>query len=117
MSEHDETVAVVEYCDLKGYPVFHIPNEAKRSPATAARLKAEGMRPGVPDLCIPVARGRYHSLYIEMKADGGKPTEEQAAWISRLRAEGMCAYVCYGASNAIALVDEYMALEPTDGAL
>ena len=117
MSEHDETVAVVEYCDLKGYPVFHIPNEAKRSPATAARLKAEGMRPGVPDLCIPVARGRYHSLYIEMKADGGKPTEEQAAWISSLRAEGMCAYVCYGAANAIALVDEYMALEPTVGAL
>jgi len=110
MSEHDEQVAVIEYCDLKGYPVFHIPNEAKRSPATAARLRAEGMRPGVPDLCIPVARGDYHSLYIEMKADGGKPSEEQSRWIWRLRDEGMCAYVCYGADNAIALIDRYMAL-------
>lgn len=110
MSEHDETAAVVEYCDLKGIPIYHIPNEARRSPVTAARLKAEGLRPGVPDLCIPVARGRYHSLYIEMKAPGGKPTEEQVGWIQRLRSEGMCAYVCYGAENAIALVGRYMAL-------
>lgn len=117
MSEHDEQVAVVEYCDLKGIPCYSIPNAGKRSPQAAAYMRDEGLRPGVPDLCIPVARGRYHSLYIEMKADGGKPTEEQARWIHRLRAEGMCAYVCYGAANAIALVDEYMALEPTDGAL
>lgn len=110
MSEHDEQVAVVEYCDLKGIPVYHIPNEARRSPRTAARLKAEGMRPGVPDLCIPVARGDYHSLYIEMKATGGKPTEEQVRWIWRLREEGMCAYVCVGAESAIALIDLYMAL-------
>ena len=80
-------------------------------------MRAEGLRPGVPDLCIPVARGRYHSLYIEMKADGGKPTEEQARWILRLRAEGMCAYVCYGAENAIALIDRYMALGDRDAAV
>lgn len=110
MSEHDETASVVEYCDLKGYPVFHIPNEAKRSPAVAARLKAEGLRPGVPDLCIPVARGKYHSLYIEMKAPGGKPSAEQVEWIHRLRAQGMCAYCCIGASNAIALIELYMSL-------
>lgn len=110
MSEHDEQVAVVEYCDLMGHPVYHIPNESKRSPAAAARLKAEGMRPGIPDLCIPVAKGEYHSLYIEMKSPGGKPTAEQVAWIHRLRAEGMCAYVCAGAANAIALIERYMNL-------
>lgn len=110
MSEHDEQVSVVEYCDLKGYPCVHVANEGRRSPATAARLKAEGMRPGFPDLLIPVARGGYHSLYIEMKAEGGKPTEEQARWIWRLREEGMCAYVCVGAGSAIELIDRYMAL-------
>lgn len=112
MSEHDEQVAVVEYCDLKSIPVFHVPNGGYRRKSEAARMKAEGVRPGVPDLCIPVARGDYHSLYIEMKAPGGKPTEEQVRWIWRLREEGMCAYVCEGAQNAIALVDRYMALEP-----
>jgi hypothetical protein len=117
MSEHDEQVAVVEYCDLKSIPVYAIPNGGLRRKSEAARLKAEGVSKGVPDLCVPRARGRYHSLYIEMKADGGKPTEEQARWILRLRAEGMCAYVCYGAENAIALIDRYMALGDRDAAV
>ena len=110
MSEFDEQCAVVEYCDARGIPVVHVPNEGKRSVAAGARLKRAGMRPGFPDLLIPRARGRYHSLYIEMKAEGGKPTVEQVAWIRRLRKEGMCAYVCIGAVQAIKLIEQYMAL-------
>ena len=110
MSEHDEQVAVIEYCDLKGYPRFAIPNGGLRRKSEAARLKAEGVTAGVPDLCIPVARGDYHSLYIEMKHGKGKPTDEQVRWIWRLRVEGMAAFVCYGAVNAIACIDWYMAL-------
>lgn len=112
VSEHDEQCAVVEYCDLQSIPCFHVPNGGLRSKSEAARLKAEGVRAGVPDLCIPVARGIYHSLYIEMKHGKGKPTEEQVRWIQLLRAEGMCAYVCVGAGNAIELIQRYMALEP-----
>ena len=114
MSEHDEQVAVVEYCALRGLPVYAIPNDGKRSPRAAAWMKAQGLSPGVPDLCIPVARGRYHSLYIEMKAAGGKPTESQLEWIARLRSEGMCAYVCVGAESAIKLIGMYDALGPCD---
>ena len=110
MSEHDEQVAVIEYCDLKSIPVFHIPNGGYRRKSEAARMRAEGVRAGVPDLCIPVSRGNYHSLYIEMKAEGGKPTKAQARWIWRLREEGMAAFVCVGADNAIACIDWYMAL-------
>ena len=110
MSEHDEQVAVVEYCGLRGLPVYAIPNDGKRSPRAAAWMKAQGLSPGVPDLCIPVSRGDYHSLYIEMKAPGGKPTEEQVRWIWRLREEGMAAFVCVGAANAIACIDWYMSL-------
>lgn len=110
MSEAQEQEAVVEYCDLKGIPVFHIPNGGSRDKREAANLKKQGVKPGVPDLCVPVARGPYHSLYIEMKAENGKPTEKQAEWIHLLRGQGMCAFVCYGAGNAIALVERYMSL-------
>lgn len=73
MSESDEQSAVVDYCDLKGIPCYHIPNGGLRSKREAARMKGQGVRPGVPDLCIPVARRGYHSLYIEMKAaEGGR---------------------------------------------
>ena len=108
MSEHEEQVAVVEYCDLLSIPIFHIPNEAKRSPAVAARLKAEGLRPGIPDLCVPVAKGIFHSLYIEMKDEKGRLTDAQIEWLVRLRKEGMCAYCCKGAANAIELISRYM---------
>lgn len=109
MSESQEQVAVVEYCDLRGIPVFSIPNESKRSVYYAQKLKRQGMRAGIPDLCIPVARGGFHSLYIEMKAKGGKVTPKQLEWIHLLREQGMAAYVCYGADNAIELIRRYMA--------
>lgn len=109
-SEHDEQVAVVEWCGARGVPCYAIPNGGYRTKAEAAKLRAEGVSAGVPDLCVPVARGPYHSLYIEMKAERGRVSDAQVEWIGRLRGEGMCAYVCHGASNAIALLERYLAL-------
>lgn len=110
MSESDEQIAVVEYCRIRHIPVYHVPNEGKRSYQYAAKLKALGLSAGVPDLCIPVAKGGYHSLYIEMKAKGGRITDSQREWITLLQSQGMCAAVCYGADNAIALISQYMSI-------
>ena len=107
MSEAEEQAAVVEYCDLRHIPVYAIPNGGKRNPGEAAHLKRQGVRPGVPDLCIPAARGPYNGLYIEMKVGRNKPTEAQYEWIQRLRENGYAAYVCYGAGNAIACIEKY----------
>ena len=109
MSEALEQRAVVEYCDLKKIPVFHIPNGGYRNKAEAAHLKAQGVRPGVPDLCVPVARYGYHGLYIEMKAKkNGRVSAYQQRWLALLRENGDCAYVCNGADAAIRLLDQYM---------
>lgn len=59
--------------------LHHIPNGGQRDKAVAAKLKTEGVKAGVPDLCLPVPRGKYHGLYIEMKATGGRPSREQTA--------------------------------------
>jgi hypothetical protein len=100
--------------------LFAIPNGGKL-PFTRTRtgkivskqrilLVAEGMRSGVPDLCLPVARGRYHGLFIEMKrADHSrKATKEQKWWIERLEAEGYRCVVCYGAEEAFDKIMEYI---------
>lgn len=108
MSEADEQRAVVEWCAWRRIPVFHIPNGGSRHPAEAARLKAQGVKAGVPDLCIPVARGGNHSLYIEMKAPKGRVSEKQREWLALLREQGMRAIVCYGADNAIKAIEAYM---------
>jgi hypothetical protein len=44
-----------------------IPNGGNRDPRTAAMLKAEGVKPGIADVFLPIARGMWHGLYIELK--------------------------------------------------
>ena len=46
--------------------LYAIPNARKRSFAMAKFLQAEGMRPGVPDMCLPVAMNGFHGLHVEM---------------------------------------------------
>ena len=67
VTEDEATIAVVEYCSLRGVTVAHVPNEGKRSPQQGAKLKRMGMQKGFPDLVVPLPRGNYHGLYIEMK--------------------------------------------------
>lgn len=88
--------------------LYHIPNEGKRSKAAAGRLKAEGLKKGVPDLCLPVPRGGYHGLYIELKALDGRPTREQVGWIGNLKEQGYYAAICAGSDRAIRVIEEYL---------
>lgn len=88
--------------------LFHIPNEGARSVVTGAHLKQQGMKKGVPDLFLPVAKGRYHGLFIEMKSKTGKPTADQKWWIDHLRLQGYCAVICYGCSQAIDVLEQYL---------
>lgn len=117
ISESVEQQTIMQWADFSSgrYPelelLYHIPNEGKRSKATAGRLKAEGLKKGVPDLCLPVARGGYHGLYIELKAIGGRPTHEQVGWIGNLRQQGYHAEICAGADRAIRVIEEYLKLE------
>jgi hypothetical protein len=106
-SEDAEQEAVVEYCDLLHIPIVHIPNEGKRSLSYAARMKRMGLRSGFPDLLVPLARGGYHGLFIEMKYGKNKTTKEQKEWLERLTAEGYACAVCYGAAEAIKTIESY----------
>ena len=49
------------------YLLYHIPNEGKRSIYYGAKLKREGLKSGVPDICLPIPKGQYCGLYIELK--------------------------------------------------
>lgn len=55
--------------------LYHVPNGGKRNQKEAFNLKRQGVRAGVPDLCLPVSRGKYHALYIELKVGNNKATE------------------------------------------
>lgn len=90
--------------------LYHIPNGGKRTKSEAARFKRQGVKAGVPDLCLPVARHGYHSLYIELKAGGNKPTARQARWIKALMEEHHMAVTCTGWESAARRIMWYMGM-------
>jgi hypothetical protein len=93
--------------------MFAVPNGGYRPMATAAMLRAEGVRAGVPDVFLPIMRragdGRiWGGLFIEMKRRPNKPTPEQAQWIAALRVAGYMAVVCWSAQEAIDVITNYL---------
>lgn len=95
-----------EFPELK--LLFHIPNERKCDPREGRRLKLMGVKAGVPDLFLPVPRGKYHGLFIELKAENGKPTESQLWWRNELNGQDYFSAVCYGWSQASELILSYL---------
>ena len=120
MSESAEQSALFAWASQVSfsYPalrlLYAIPNGGARNKITAAILKREGVRAGVPDICLPVPSGAYHALYIELKrtAQPGKPrgtlSEAQKWWIGELQAVGNFAMVCYGWDEARRTIEAYL---------
>lgn len=105
-TEHEEQREVVKWFRRKYGPVriFAIPNGGWRSRATAARLKAEGVARGVPDLFVP-----YYRLWIEMKrVKDGRLSPDQNDWIRYLTESGYTCITCYGAEDAKAQIDAFI---------
>ena len=91
---------------------YAVPNGGWRDKVVAVKLKAQGVSPGVPDLVLPVPRGDWHGLYVELKrAKGGQVSAYQKAWIEDLRGQGYRAEVCAGADAAMAVIIDYLGLD------
>lgn len=88
--------------------LHHIPNGGSRNAMEAANLKRQGVKAGVPDLFLPVARNGWHGLYIEMKAGSNKTTAMQDRWIDALRKQGYLVAVCYDWGTAVKVLTHYL---------
>jgi VRR-NUC domain. len=92
--------------------LFAVPNGGWRAKRTAAAMKAEGAQAGVPDYLLPVGRGGYAGLAIELKTATGRVRPEQRAWLAHLESQGWQTAVARGWEQAWDVVRDYMALEP-----
>ena len=114
MSEHTEQVSLFQKAERwEGeYPelaLLHaIPMGGKRPISVAKRMKAAGAKKGLLDMCLPVPRGQYHGLYLELKVKGGRLSKEQKWWIEKLREQGYAVHVCYGCIEAWGVIMEYL---------
>jgi hypothetical protein len=120
-SEDAEQTAVIAWAEANAarWPVlewlFHVPNGGARNAVTGARMKAAGVKRGVPDLCLPAPRprpdgGTFHGLFIEMKRASrtNHTTPAQRRWLDYLQGAGYQVAVCYGADEAIAALEDYL---------
>ena len=125
--ESQEQAQVIVWADLftSRYPelrwLYAIPNAGgfsggfKANMLRVKRLKASGVKSGVPDLCLPVPRGGYYGLYIEMKSErvqkaSQKPKPEQMEWLAGLTGLGYRTACCVGPEAAKAEIQSYLAL-------
>lgn len=115
-SEHAEQRDLITWAQMHyaGYPIlrclYAIPNGGARHKAVAGKLRAEGVRPGVPDLHLPVPNANKCGLWIEMKAGRNKPTPHQLDWHERLRKIGHQVNVCYSWHEAAGVICDYLGL-------
>ena len=110
-TEHEIQVNCVNYFRLR-YPkglIYAIPNGGQRNVIVAAKLKAEGVLSGVPDLHIPLAKNGFHGLYIELKnGKAGRVSDNQRTTMEKLQSEGYRCEVCRSFDEFKNVVDDYM---------
>lgn len=113
-SESIEQINLFRWATLQEciYPelelMYHIPNGGKRNKSTAKRLKMEGVKAGVPDICLPVSRGKFHGLYIELKAGNNTTSYKQDEWLEKLSKQGYYTAVSYGWEEASKVITDYL---------
>ncbi len=92
----------------KKYPqlrwMFAVPNGMHSDPRHVRRHKAAGLRPGVPDVWLPVPTEHYAGLVIELKSARGVVSKEQVEWLTGLSNNGYLCAVCRDLEEAIELI-------------
>lgn len=84
-------------------------NGVKLTEGQSMKCKRTGMRKGWPDVNLPVARGKYHGLYIELKRrKGGVVSDIQREILGLLQDQGHLVHVCKGYREAVHIILEYL---------
>lgn len=116
-TEHSEQAALFFWAVLNKarWPtlrwLYAIPNGGGRSPVEGARLKAEGVKKGVSDVCLPAPSRGYHGIYIEMKRKDGTIKDvklEQGEFLEFVQSQGYYGCVCFGWEQASKTLEWYL---------
>lgn len=93
-----------------GYRWFHPANGGSRNPIEGAKFKRLGVKRGVPDVVLPMAKKSYHGLVIEFKRIDGKMSDlsvEQEEWLEWFKGQKWSVNVAFGFDHAKQIVIDY----------
>lgn len=85
-----------------------IPNGDWRGFGTGLKLKAQGVLPGIPDLFLPVPRGDFHGLYLELKKARGSVKPDQWAIMAALHSQGFQVRLTNHLGTALQIISDYL---------
>ncbi len=119
--EGNEQTILFTWIDLQ-YPresklIYHVPNGGHRHKATAGKLKGQGVRAGMPDINVDIARGGYFGMRIEFKAtppNDADVSPKQRGALQLLNDHGYLAIVCRGVHDAQEQIRAYLRLAATE---
>lgn len=92
--------------------LHHSPNGGKRDALAGAQMKALGVKPGFPDLILPVGSGLAPGLVIEMKSDTGSTSTTQKEWLAHFEAQRWTVAVARSAQEARTILCSYLCINP-----
>lgn len=107
--EEPTQVAVAQLLDAAKVLWCHVPNGGARNVITGAKLKRQGVKPGVPDVLIfdpPPKRVTFCGAAMEIKDGKGRATPEQKEWLANLAACGWVTRIVYGIDDALIFLKE-----------
>lgn len=99
---------------------FDLAADLKLTIGQARKHKELHPKRGYPDLFIAEPRGKYHGMYVELKADGNSPykrngelkssehLQEQSDFIHSLNQRDYFAVFATGFDEAKKIIDEYL---------
>lgn len=92
-------------------PIFHIPNGGSRNKIEAYNLKRCGVKSGVPDIFLAIPSNGFHGLFIEMKTESNKETDNQRTMSQLLMTRGYRCVVAYNSQEAVDIIEDYLRVE------
>ena len=116
LTEYEHQLKVFAWCDIKSiqYPELKLINASlsgvRLSIGQAKKAKRAGMVKGFPDIFLPVPKGLYHGLFIELKRlkPRGYPSPDQDWWLKKLAKQGYACSCCRGHDAAIGVIIDYL---------
>ena len=100
--------SLIKWARLQRIPLISIPNHGKRSAWSGKREVAMGLTRGVSDLFLARASQNFHGMWIELKAKGRLPTNEQYDWLGRMGKEGYMTGWYDNLDDAMAAINKYL---------
>lgn len=114
-SEYAEQVSIFRLAQLhsRKWPELRFLNGSlngvRLTIGQAVKSKNTGMKKGYPDIFLPIKRGNYSGLFVELKRVSGCRIEpEQRLWAAMLTSQGYRHIFAYGCDEAWAAIVKYL---------